>query len=330
MRRLAGYVALFIGVFLLVFGVLARVYMYPRLALAPIDQDTVTVSEAPGATIFDRSQLKTRPAHLVARRTVIGDVRASERAGDNTAVWNVSVDIYEPGGNPIRTVSDRVAFDRVTSEARNCCDENIDGVRKVGDVPVRHEGIEYKFPFDTEKKTYRYFDTTLGRATDMRFVSQTKIQGLSVYQFEQVIPPTPVGPHIIGGTLNLPQSVLGRTGPDLPVVQHYANKRTVYVEPKTGVIVRGEEQQFSTYRDAAGTDVLTLTQANLAFNPATVKQQVETAKESRSSLRMIGTILPIAGALLGLLLTLLGVFLILSTAPAPRRARARRDEPVSV
>jgi len=153
---------------------------------------------------------------------------------------------------------------------------------------------------------------------------------LSVYQFEQVIPPTPVGPHIIGGTLNLPQSVLGRTGPDLPVVQHYANKRTVYVEPKTGVIVRGEEQQFSTYRDAAGTDVLTLTQANLAFNPATVKQQVETAKESRSSLRMIGTILPIAGALLGLLLTLLGVFLILSTAPAPRRARARRDEPVSV
>jgi hypothetical protein len=304
--------------------------MYPRLALAPIDQDTVTVSEAPGATIFDRSQLKTRPAHLIARRTVIGDVRASERAGDDTAVWNVSVDIYEPGGNPIRTVSDRVAFDRVTSVAKNCCDENIDGVRKVGDAPVRHEGIEYKFPFDTAKKTYQYFDTTLGRATDMRFVAETKIQGLPVYQFQQVIPPTPVGPHITGATLNLPQSVLGRTGPDIPVVQHYSNTRTVYVEPKTGVIVRGEEQQFSTYRDPAGTDVLTLTQANLAFNAATVKQQVETAKESLSSLRLIGTILPIGGVLLGLLLTVLSSFLIRRSTPAPRHARDHADEPARV
>ena len=48
MRRLLGPILVGIGAFLVVTGLLARFYAYPALAVAPMDQNSVTSLEADG------------------------------------------------------------------------------------------------------------------------------------------------------------------------------------------------------------------------------------------------------------------------------------------
>ena len=62
---------------------------------------------------------------------------------------------------------------RTTGEAVHCCGEAVDG------VPTRHEGLSYKFPFGTEKKTYQFFDTTAKKAYPMTYKGSDQIQGLT-------------------------------------------------------------------------------------------------------------------------------------------------------
>ena len=176
MRRL-GRCLVGLGVFLVVAAAMMKFYAAPRLVLAPLDQFSETVSEASDVTYLDIGALEVREGReFVATRTVRGDVPAGD--GD-TAVYDVFVKILDPqkpgeGEEQLVTANtDRVAFDRRTSEAENCCDENVNG------EPVEHEGIEYKFPFGAEKKTYQYFDTSLLEATDMVFVGEEELQGLT-------------------------------------------------------------------------------------------------------------------------------------------------------
>ena len=72
-------------------ALLARFYAYDRLAVVPLDQDTVSVSEGPGATIFDIASQQEITVDLVSTRNVVGDVEASEEASDelgrDIAVW---------------------------------------------------------------------------------------------------------------------------------------------------------------------------------------------------------------------------------------------------
>jgi hypothetical protein len=293
MRRPVGLVLLALGVAFLALAPLLRFYALPNLAKAPLDQNSETVSVAENATFLDIGALQQRTGQtLTATRRVIGDVAAGSK---NTAVYDVFVRVEDAQGTLVTGTLDRVAFDRRTSLAVHCCGEALNG------VPTRHEGIEYKFPFGVEKRTYQYFDTTLAKATDMVYKSSEKIAGLNTYKFEQRIDPIQIA------ELEVPGNLIGRTEATVPVKRFYSNTRTVWVEPKTGAIVKGQEQQFSTLRDDSGTDKLTVTDANLVFNDGTIKEQAKTAKEGARSITLLGLIGPIALVILGLVLAGLGL-----------------------
>lgn len=307
MRRIIGLVVLGLGVFLLVLAPMLKWYAAPRLLVAPLDQYSTTVSEASDVTYLDIAALEVRTGReFVATRTVRGDVEAGDA---DTAVWDVFVKIVDPekpGEGEDQLVSattDRVAFDRSTSEAESCCGENLNG------EPTEHQGIEYKFPFGTQKETYQYFDTSIAAATDMVFVQESELEGLAVYEFEQVIEPTKIA------ELDVPGDLVGSDEATLTVDRYYSNTRHVWVEPTTGVIVKGAEHQIATLNDG-DEELLTITDAQLEFNEATVTAQAETAKENKSLADLVTTTAPIGAALLGLVLVVVGVLL----------ARVRRDD----
>ena len=78
MGRRVGYVLVFLGLFAIFFGALERVYAYPRLKKAPLDQYSQPVATGTG-TYFNRSPDKLREvtgAQLRNIRTVRGDVKA--------------------------------------------------------------------------------------------------------------------------------------------------------------------------------------------------------------------------------------------------------------
>ena len=118
-------------------------------------------------------------------------------------------------------------------------------------TPIGFEGLYFKFPFQTEQKTYQFWDGSLREAPDIEFQETETIEGLEVYRFEQVIPPTTVG------NITAPASFFGidEEG-DVTLDRVYSNTRTLWIEPETGVIIRGQEDQLSVaeYEGERGRD----------------------------------------------------------------------------
>jgi hypothetical protein len=308
MRRFLGPVVLGLGVFLLVLAGMLRFFVADRVIVTPIDQYAQTVAPGPGSYL-DPAALQERSGDLVAVRTLKADVAASDK---NTAVWDVSVVLSTGDGTFVRATVDRVATDRRTAEAVNCCGEAVDS------VPTRHTGLSYKFPFNTQKKDYPFWDPNSKLAPAAKFVSEDQVQGLTTYKFIQQIPPTQIQ------TQEVPGSLVGETAPSVQAPIFYSTTRTVWVEPKTGVIVKGNEQNKTTLRNSAGQDKATVIEYDLTFDEATQRSQAQLAKDNISKINLVTRWLPLFGLVLGLILILAGLIIMRATDRAS--GTEQRDE----
>jgi hypothetical protein len=327
MRKIVGLVAIGLGVFLLVLAPLSKWVVAPRVQVAPLGctdtsaicQDRVNLSPSTGTatTLFDPatlSELSNVP--LTAMERVRADVPASH--GDNNlTVYDESQTVNRGDGTLVAADTMRIPFNGTTSQMISCCNGNVDGT-----AIVDYSGINpLKFGFDVQQKTYLYFDRTINKATAMVFQDAETIDGVSVYKFVQTIQPTRIG------TLEVPGNLIGSVAASVFAPEYYSNIRTVWVEPATGVIVKGSEQQKETLRDITGADKLTLIEATLGFTDANVKASADAASKAASQLGLIKTTIPIVGLILGLILLILGFVLVLGgrrpvTAPAPVDAHA--------
>lgn len=313
MRRVVGAVLVALGAFLLLTAVLLPVYVAPSLVRIPLDRNPTTYATATGATVFDQGKLAERTGvDIVASRSVRVDVDDSTR---DRVVWDVGLTLTEKGA-PVAPVSlDRVAVDRRKATAVDCCRQTVDGKE------VRHSGLAYTFPLGAEKKSYPFFDITARRPVQARYIGTESLKGLDVYKYQMTIDPVKIA------EVAVPGSLVGSTEPSVTVDRYYANTRTLWVEPTTGVIVKGQEEQLQTLRDPAGTDRIRLLEATLTFDDATQNSQAKSAKDGISRIRLIGTILPIVAAVLGLVLLAGGAFLLFRRS-GPTPAHRRGDTPV--
>jgi hypothetical protein len=309
MGRRVGFVLVFVGLFLLFFGLFERVYAYPRLKKAPLDQYSTPVATGTG-TYFNRSPDKLTEitgAQLKNVRTVRGDVKAGT---DEVAVWDSftsTVDTADQG--VITATQERIALDRVTAQSVQCCGEN-----------PRHQGLTLKFPFDTQKTTYQFWDGPAQRALPAAFTREEKLEGVTVYRFEQRIDRLDVGDQEIPGTL--------AGDPDTPSVQTniiYSNTKTLWVEPATGIIVKAQQDATQVLETQGGEQVLTLIDAVLTYDEATVSKNADDASSGANSLRLFGTVLPLVALFLGLIA--IGAGLVLLRSPEGRRVARSEQRP---
>ena len=327
MAKKFGLILAGLGAFLVTVALLSRFYAYGQLAVVPLDQDTTSVSEGPDATIFDIASQREINVDLESVRTVVGDVEASEAAseelGRDIAIWETAVvNDEDPTGvgedNPPRSAShDRVAFDRHTGETVICCDTYTSTSADDRGVEIKDttgfEGLYFKFPFQTEQKTYQFWDGSLGEAPDIEFQEVESIEGLEVYRFEQQIPATTVA------TINAPASIFGidEEG-DVALDRVYSNTRTLWIEPETGVIIRGQEDQL-TVAEYDGEQVATLTDVVIGYNPETISDNVDTYSALSTQLKVIRIWVPLVGGIVGLLLLVVGLVLLARSRPEPAR-----------
>jgi hypothetical protein len=307
MARRVGFVLVFVGLFLLFFGLFDRVYIYPRLKKAPLDQYSQPVATGTGS-YFNRSPDTLREidgAQLKNLRTVRGD---RDAGSEEIAVWdsfNSTIDTADQG--VITATQERIALDRVTGQSVQCCGEN-----------PRHQGLTLKFPFDTRKTTYQFWDGPAQRALPAAFTREERINGVTVYRFEQRIDQLDIGDQDIPGAL--------AGDPDTPSIQTdvvYSNAKTIWVEPATGIIVKAQQDVSQVLRTQGGEEVLTLVDAVLTYDEATVDANADDAASGANQLRLLGTIVPIAALALGLIALAAG--LVLLRSPEGRRvARGER------
>ncbi|MET8042080.1 DUF3068 domain-containing protein [Micromonospora sp. NPDC005215] len=314
MRTTSGAILVAAGTFLIVGAVATPLAVAPALVKVPLDQSSVTISKAQNATVLDFGTLSERNAvNLTAHRAVRGDVKDGNA---DRAVFNVGVRVIDDAGKEITVSTDRVAVDRRTAMAVACCAEDING------AAFKHEGLTYTFPFGTEKKTYQYFDNTARKAYPAKYVSTEKLQGLTVYKFEMTVEPVQIA------EIKVPGSLLGSSEQVINAGRYYANTRTLWVEPDSGVIVKGQEKQLQTLRDGTGADKIKIIDADLAFTEDTQKQQAKAAKDARDQINLLTTVVPIVLGLLGLALVLIGLYFVIRAARrGPDPAPVEVDDP---
>jgi hypothetical protein len=308
MRRIVGFVIIGLGVFLLVLAPVSRFFVYPRVAVAPLGctgssetcKDNISISASTGTatTLFDPATLTERSNVTInSVLRVRPDVTASV---NGHTVYDGFTNTADGSGTTVNAFTERIAFDPHTSIMQDCCGANENG------APITDfSGLNpYKFGFGTEQKTYGFFDGTLNKSLPMVFTDVENIDGLEVYKFEQKIDPTQFG------TLDVPGSLVGSTDPDVKAPEFYSNTRTVWVEPVTGAVVKGQEQQKQTLRASDGTDKVTLIDATIGFTPANIADSVRIAKDGKSQLNLVLVTIPLVGLVLGLILLALGLWLV--------------------
>lgn len=305
MRRFFGPVLLGLGGFLVVGALLMRFYAYPTLAVAPIDPDSVTQLSAQDVVLFDSNPevLDTITTDLDIVSRTVGDVEATEEAPEGTRVW-VSTTSVRDGEGVVRSRSAEVIpMDARTAVAGNFGEswqETVEGERD----DVTRSGHVLKFPFNTQKKEYEYWDSTARQAFTAEYAGTEDRDGLTTYVFEQEIPDTVVG------TREVPGAILGlEDEPSVEAKVHYENSRTLWIEPVTGALVDriDDQRQWLAYDGAE----LTVQDGTIAFTEEQVATLVAEYKSTAPLLAGLRGTYPLIAGLLGLLALVAGAALML-------------------
>lgn len=291
MRRRAGLVLLAFAVFFAALSPLLRWYAFPRLAKVPPNQYQEVVLEASPATLLDYTTLKARKVEKVTIvQTLKGNVEESEKiergAGRDVVVWDALSYIQGPDGKMVSEIPERYIFDAHSQAPVNATGEMVDG------DPVRREGIEYKWPFLTEKRDYAYFDAQSRTTAPIHYKGTRTFRGLEVYYFEQTIPwtevPMPKKMPIEGITAEQ----IAQTG----VTRWYTTKRMFWVDPVTGAPVNGEEIHTEELRDAMkmgmSEDTVTAFSGHVKMREDYIADTVDLVKSQRVLVLLLTSYLP--------------------------------------
>ena len=299
MRKASVVIGL--GAFFLTMAVLLRFYAYDRLAVVPLDQNTRQTVVDEHATFFDADKVAPGEGRLTTVATVIGDPAASKTVSDQTGKDVVVLDKGQTSDNndqapPMDASTDRIAVDRHTG-----LPVAWSGTRSNGKAS-KLSGQTIKFPFQTQKQTYQYWDGTAGTTMAMKFIGTEKVKGLTTYKFEGSLPLTKFREQ------ELPRGAFGLPDTGGVVADRlYQNTRTLWVEPETGVMMKLQEKQHQElHLDEPGAKPVNALTTTSVFTDQTIQKNVDDYKTKAMLLKILRLWAPIALGVLGLALLLVG------------------------
>ncbi|MFJ9587018.1 DUF3068 domain-containing protein [Streptomyces acidicola] len=307
MRRRSSLILLALAVFFAALSPLVRWYAFPRLAKIPANQYQDMVLEAKDATLLDYGTMRAKKVPKVTIvQTLKGNVEASEEieksAGRDVVVWDGLSYVQGPDGEMVSRIPERYVFDAHTQEPVHVKGEMVDG------DPVKRTGIEFKWPFLTEKRDYEYFDAQARVTAPIHYKGTQDFRGIEVYYFEQTIPwtkvPFPKTMPVQGIT---PESV-AKTG----TTRWYSTVRKFWVEPLTGAPVYGEEIHKEELRGGTllgGREKVTAFAGHVKMREDYIRSTVDLVESNRALVLLMTSYLPWGFLTLGVLLLSLSLCL---------------------
>ena len=282
-RRWLGAVLVALGAFLIVMAVVAQVWAPDMVKRAPLDVNQTTYLEG-NADKLDPTSGKLVSTPIYALSVTRSDSSAS--TGDVAVYVQTTCVVVDEG-------QDRVCVDGkdprlVTAEIDTFAIDRHSGLAVNGDqyLPadaVPHQGLVIKWPFDAQKKTYPYWEGTLGKAVPAVYDRTTEVKGLQAYVYKVT-------------TKGAKVDVVG----DIPGT--YDDVKEIYVDPRTGAIVQQTEDQQRYLED--GQKILDL---QLSF---TDQQQQDMVNEVNDKYKLVDLVLnkvPVVGYAVGIPVFLVGL-----------------------
>ncbi|MFI5791803.1 DUF3068 domain-containing protein [Streptomyces sp. NPDC051677] len=328
MRRKASLILLALAVFCAALSPLLRWYAFPRLAKIPANEYQTMVVEAKNATLLDYGTMTARTVPKVTIvQTLKGDVEASEKiektAGRDVVVWDGLSYVQGPDGKMVSKVPERYIFDAHTQEPVHATGESVDG------DPVRRQGIEFKWPFLTQKRDYEYFDAQTRTSAPIHYKGTQTFRGLKVYYFEQTVPWTKVALPKTMPVAGITPETVAKTG----TTRWYTTVRKFWVEPVTGAPVYAEENHQEELRGGSllgGRAKVTAFAGHVKMRDDFADHTLSVVKSNRTLVLLLTSYLPWSFLLLGILLLSLSLYLEARSRRPARPAPAEPAQPASV
>ena len=254
MRRILGTALLMVGGFVLAAGWMLGTWVpghVLRTARA-VDETTQLTGTAAmaGADGLDHFRVKLTD-HTTTDPTA---------TTDTVSVWSdASCMVVDVPGAPDCVRADDPTYRLVNASVWSFATgrEDAFGVSDTDGLPsglTPTHGLVNKFPFDTKKRDYPYWDTTLQRTVTATYASEADFGGLDTYEFKVDVPETKV---------ELAKGVEGT----------YATQQRIYVEPATGDVVQQAVHAVTKLADGSPAFI-----TNLAFSPEQLDHSVSAAK----------------------------------------------------
>jgi hypothetical protein len=309
MRKVIGLVLVALGVALFALGFALRLYVYPRVAVAPASPREAQVAEGDNITLLQLRGFKEGGPRLLDGRhvTVTRYVTGETVSGAPTPTGDQR--FYHLGFSAVIDGVSALQYYTEGGLATNCCgdylklDNSFTSLSTDARPPVTHQGLMFKFPFNTQRKDYPFWDANIGKAAMARFDGTEQIKGMLTYRFVQSITDTPIG------TQELPASLLKAGAPGYTKMDDiYADTRTMWVEPNTGSIIKGSEQLNRRFlKDGQSIPVIS---GYFVYNDKTITHNVNEYRSAALGLQFLRSYGPIGGWVLGPVLFAVGVTLL--------------------
>jgi Porin PorA len=329
MRRIVSYVLIGLGVFAVALGLLLRLYAYPKLVKIPLDIDNVSVAQGSGVTsvlIEEVDDVPTPKIHtdldVTSTTHVTGDLTDPQVVeGGDVAAWVEATKAVDDASGILMDASLReLCLDRHSAEAVAPCENQYisveEGERITTDPDiVQQPGLSFKFPFGTEQRDYQFYDLNVRKTVPARFDGTETIKGIDCYRFVAQTENARIDQQ------EVPGSLIGREEPSVRVDRYYSDRRTMWVEPDTGVLVSVEDEgkQELVAPDESPGEGTTVYAGTLRLNDKTVDNNIAQVNDNSGKLSLL-TVGPIVLWIVGGVLILVGVPLLISS----RRRRHER------
>lgn len=337
--RIAACGLLGLGSALLMAALLLSTYTSSRITQIPLDLDKTLVSSGTGTALDPDSLLQ--PRFIINRDVPLVSQQAlSVEQPSNAEVVTLQVgtsvrrsDRQQDTGLLLAMV-DTVTVDRATAQAVNSeeypagslqAPRTVEDTKPATSRPLEHQGLTYRFPFDTEKKTYQVFDPIAQQEFDANYVSEEDVNGLTAYRFQQNVGYDSTGklvepiPYKSLLDHNEETSVTARAGlwglegldPEelITMERYYAAQRTFWVDPVSGTIVKSEEHANHYYSRDALVPEMSLADYKVTSTESTIEQQVAAARSERDRIGLWTRVLPITFTAGGLIALVAGALL---------------------
>ncbi|QZT63105.1 DUF3068 domain-containing protein [Mycolicibacterium austroafricanum] len=336
--RIAACGIMGLGAALLIAALLLSTYTQGKIAKIPLDIDATLVSDGTG-TAFD-------PASLLGERFIINE--------DVPVVMQQQMTVESPANADVVTLQvgttlkrsdqqkdeglllamvDTVTVNRQTAMAVSSETNpggSVQKPRAIEDetpptsIALPHEGLTYRFPFDTEKKTYQVFDPIAQKAFDANYSGEEDVNGLTAYKFTQNIGFDADGKLVepvkfaslydddADSQATATAKLWGLEGDpeeSITMTRYYAAQRTFWVDPVSGTIVKKTDRGYQYYAREALKPEVTFVDYTVTSNEETVEAQVAAAQDERDRVSLWGRILPITFTALGLVALVGGALL---------------------
>lgn len=332
MLRFAACGVIGLGAAMLIAALLLSTYTSSRITKIPLDIDTTLISDGSGTAldpaslagdhfvinqdvpVVSQQQITVEsPANADVVTLQVGStVRRTNKQKDAGLLLAI-VDTVTLNRKTALAVSDDTRTGGAIQKPRTITDEN-----PPTNSALRHEGLSYRFPLHTEKKTYAYFDPIAQKAFPANYEGQQDVNGLSTYRFTQNIGYTTDGkldnpvkyPSLYAGNedgkvtasaamWNLPPG--GDPNEQITMTRYYAVQRTFWVDPVSGTIVKETEHANHYFARDQLKPEATLADYKVTSTEDTVQSQVNAARDERDRLSLWSRVLPITFTAVGLI-----------------------------